>query len=258
MTGKRPSLGKPLISGGNFSWRDQKAALQSEIKHCIQKFKRYDEERFQESGRSLLSEILRESGVIRTNNSITIKGITQQLHELEEVARSADRSEIQLSSQELMELKQFVVTNKNKMEDMAEALKLANRKALRGERNDLFGSGSGVGESKNIVSGGGIGFSSRVQERRTLEAEQDEAMDGIDQKLGVLHGHATTVFSQLEAQNKLIDGLNEDVSEAQRAFDRVNEKLGTFMQTTDRCQTTTACVLIGVLIGVLMLYAFFW
>lgn len=242
-SGRRPSLGRPLMSqnsSGTSTWRERKSNLSIEVREILVKYKEWDNQRFSPTGERLLLEILRGS-----------ESITTQLLELEELARAADKKKLQLSNRDVMELKQFVVDKKNKMEDIGDAIRRARRVTKKNNRNDLFGDGDI--ECKKMGYG-----SDPVQQRRQLEAEQSAAMDGIDEKLGVLHGHATTVFTELEAQNKLIDELNDDVSEAQKAFDKVNAKLSVFLETTDRCQTTTACFLFAVLIGVLMLYAVFW
>jgi hypothetical protein len=242
MSGKRPSLGKSLLDGADgpsASWQESKADLTAQIRQLLEKYREWNRQKFSERGREIAQEVLR--GADR---------ISARLADLEELALAADRKQVEMRTSDVMELKQFVVEQKERMADVTAALRRAAKASGLRARRDVFG------QDEHKVRTGPV---DRAAERRMLENEQDRAMDGIDEKLGVLHDHAQNVFSQLEAQNKLIDGLNDDVSEAQRAFDKVNEKLGAFLQTNDRCQTTTACVLFGVLLFVmLVLYPMFW
>jgi chromosome segregation ATPase len=152
---------------------------------------------------------------------------------------------------DLRRAKEYVQQTRRKVQMVQQKVKRGQREIDNRRRNDLTGGAGRVRVDRSQMNSQQI-----FDERKDLIAQQDHALDQIEERMGALQEKADNIYETVEKQNEVLEGLGEDLNQAKDRFDAMNMKLKKFLGTNDSCQTTQAIVLFVMLMAQIPMWMF--
>lgn len=82
------------------------------------------------------------------------------------------------------------------------------------------------------------------QQQKTIIRQQDESLNKMSNSLDRLQTMANEIDTELEAQNVIINDIDNKVDEVQGKMNQAIKGVETLLKTKDRCQLCTIAVLV--------------
>ncbi|CAH0515983.1 unnamed protein product [Peronospora belbahrii] len=93
------------------------------------------------------------------------------------------------------------------------------------------------------------------RQHQTIQ-EQDTSLAELQTNITNLHKVTVEISDEVKQQNKMLDGLTDDVEEAQERMNFVMKRLSKLLKTKDKCQLGLILMLVAVLVVMIFLVVY--